>query len=113
MEKKEAGQEWPYLHADSEPKKHVYLSEREDGLIQEEIDKAETLLEEMKKSSSSSDDKDKSPSETPPPAKKPRPLVQNPLEDCDTSVEDTTLFIISEKGRIHGKVDMTLLLLSV
>ena len=104
MEKKEAGNEWPYLHADSQPKKHVYLSEREDGLIQEEIDKAETLLEEMKRKSSTSGDK--SPSETPPPAKKPRPLMQNPLEECDASVEDTSLYMISDRGTIFGKVSL-------
>ena len=110
MEKKEAGHEWPYLHADSQPKKHVFLSEREDGLIQEEIDKAETLLEEMKrKSATTATADDKSPSETPPPAKKPRPLMQNPLEECDTSVEDTSLYMISDRGTIFGKVSQELM----
>ena len=104
LEKKEAGHEWPYLHADSQPKKHVYLSEREDGLIQEEIDKAETLLEDMRKKSATASSDDKSPSETPPPAKKPRPLIQNPLEECDTSVEDTSLYMVSDRGTIFGKV---------
>ena len=99
LEKKEAGQVWPYLHADSMPKRHVYLSEREDGLMQEEVDRAETLLEEMKKASSTS-----SPSETPPPAKRPRPLVQNPLEDCDTTNENTSLYMVSDRGTIFGKV---------
>ena len=99
LEKKETGEVWPYLHADSMPKKHVYLSEREDGLTQEEVGKAEALLEEMKKTSSTS-----SPSGTPPPAKRPRPLVQNPLEDCDTSIEDTTLYMISDRCTIFGKV---------
>lgn len=99
LEKKEAGQMWPYLHADSMPKKHVYLSEREDGLMQEEVDRTETLLEEMKKASSSS-----SPSGTPPPAKRPRPLMQNPLEDCDTTNENITLYMVSDRGTIFGKV---------
>lgn len=107
MEKKEAGQEWPYLHADSQPKKHVFLNEREDGLIQEEVEKAEALLEEMrKKSATTSTSGDKSPSETPPPAKKPRPLVQNPLEECDAAVEDTSLYMISDRGTIGGKVSL-------
>ena len=104
MEKKEAGQEWPYLHADSQPKKHVFLNEREDGLIQEEVERAEALLEEMrKKSATTSMSGDKSPSETPPPAKKPRPLVQNPLEECDAAVEDTSLYMVSDRGTIGGK----------
>ena len=106
MEKKEPGKEWPYLHTDSKPKKHVYLSEREDGLMQEELDKAEILLQEMKKKSA---DKDASPSETPPPAKRPRPLVQMPQEDCDTSVEDTTLFMISDRSTIFGRVCVNIL----
>jgi hypothetical protein len=106
LEKKEAGHEWPYLHADSQPKKHVFLSEREDGLTQEELDKAEALLEEMKKKSATTSQvsDDKSPSETPPPAKKPRPLVQNPLEECDASVEDTSLYMVSDRGTLFGKV---------
>ena len=106
LEKKEAGKEWPYLHANAKPKKHIFLSEREDGLMQEEIGRAETLLEEMKKRTavSSSTGNDTSPSETPPPAKRPRPLVQIPQEDCDTSVEDTSLFMISDRNTIFGKV---------
>ena len=101
LEKKEHGKEWPYLHGDAAPNKHIFLSEREDGLSREELERAESLLKVMKNKSAVSSD---SPSETPPPAKRPRPMVQMPQEDCDTSSEDMSLFVVSERSTVAGKV---------
>ena len=101
LEKKEGGVQWPCLLKGEQEKA---TPQRGDELSLEELQKAQKMLAEMRKATNSEHTNSPSEEEQQPPTKKLRPLVSDNLEDCDTSDEDSSLFVIAENGTIVQRV---------